>query len=396
VTGVLGAVDRVRAIGLRRFGPAFRPLLVDRDRRVAVYGVLGAGVALTLTALAPVHLLAFGPLLLGVPHLLADVRYLVARPALHRRRAFWIFCAAPAMAAWVWPHASLGAVAVAGAALSARTRNEGEGDGARTAVYAVAGAILVLGLAYESAMDLVVAHAHNLVAVALFAVWSRGRRGLEAARLAPVVAFVFGAAALLGGAFDAAAGSRLAQGPVDPHASLFTLAPLSDPVWAMRLLLVFAFAQSMHYAVWLRLVPEVDRERQGIRSFTSSFRALRADVGRPVLVASGVLAAAILLWSFRSLEAARLGYLRLAMFHGPLELGAATLLLLEGRLPQAGSAAPPTGNTSREKFRVPAAVTRTSSSIRMPPSGASASTRLQSTSLPSGFCLSSASRESTK
>lgn len=65
-------------------------------------------------------LLAVGPIALGVPHLVADVRYLVARPALHRRGTFWFAVALPSAAAWFAPHAWVGMLALVGGALVAR------------------------------------------------------------------------------------------------------------------------------------------------------------------------------------------------------------------------------------------------------------------------------------
>ena len=63
--------------------------------------------------------------------------------------------------------------------------------------------------------------------------------------------------------------------------------PWIDPDWTLRLLLLFAFAQAVHYAVWTRLIPDDARPRPGQRSFAGSYRALVADCGRPlVLVAS--------------------------------------------------------------------------------------------------------------
>jgi len=325
----LTALDRARAGTLRLLGPLGRPLLADRELRVAVYGVSGAAVALCLTVLFPLQLLVVGPLLLGVPHLLADARYLVAKPGLHRRAAFWALCAAPACAAWIWPHASLGFAAVLGAALAARASE------AKRAIAAIlAAALIAVCTFYGPLADVVMAHAHNVIAVALFAVWARRRTSMH---WAPLAAFAIGSALLFGGAFDRHAYHALGRGFVDPSSLLSSVAPVRGAAWSTRLLLFFAFAQSMHYGVWLRLVPEQDRERPGMRSFTSSLRALVRDLDKPLVAAGALVALALLLWSVRSLEAARLGYLRLALFHGPLELGAATLLLLEGRLPKPAS-----------------------------------------------------------
>jgi hypothetical protein len=323
VSSLFDELDAIRGRALRLFGPFAPVLLRDRERRVAVYGITSIAVALALTFAAPLALLAIGPLVLGVPHLIGDVRYLVARPGLHRRLEFWLFVAGPACMAFVHPHAWISMTALVGAAMIARA------SWAPRALVALVGfALVLLCVHFERLADLALAHAHNAIAVALFWMWSRRSARLHGLILA---FFAIGVVAIGLGAFDAASFMRLARERVDDVDPLVSaLAPLSDPILAARLVLTFAFAQSVHYAVWVRLIPEQDRDRPGLRSFSSSLRALVADLGRPIVVLSGLVAAALALWGCFSLISARDGYLRIAIFHGPLELGAAGLLLLEG------------------------------------------------------------------
>jgi hypothetical protein len=101
--------------------------------------------------------------------------------------------------------------------------------------------------------------------------------------------------------------------------------------WGARFLLLFVFGQAVHYAIWLRLIPEDARDRPGMRGFVSSLRALRRDLGAPLVLASigGVL---WLLYSARtSWAVARYDYLVLASFHAYLEFACLALLFLEGR-----------------------------------------------------------------
>ena len=91
--------------------------------------------------------------------------------------------------------------------------------------------------------------------------------------------------------------------------------------------------------VWLRLVPEEDRERPAPRSFTSSYRALVRDVGRPLLLLALLSIVALVAWAFVDLISARNGYLRVAIFHGPLELVAAAFFFIEKQTPASASAA---------------------------------------------------------
>jgi hypothetical protein len=110
-----------------------------------------------------------------------------------------------------------------------------------------------------------------------------------------------------------------------------SLVPVADPVWGMRLACLFVFAQSVHYLVWLRLVPEEARERPGIRSFASTFHALKEDLGVIVLLASFVAMGLVFVRALTSLEAARILYLRGASFHAFLEIAFVLLLSLEGK-----------------------------------------------------------------
>ncbi|MDF2692160.1 MAG: hypothetical protein K0S65_543 [Labilithrix sp.] len=322
----LATVDAIRARTLRVLAPLAPSLLRDRDRRVVVHGAIAITFAFVLTFAAPMVLLAFGPLVLGVPHLVADIRYLVARPGLHRRAGFWLLVAGPACLSFFYPHASVALAGIAGGAIAARA------PWPRRAALALAGLAFVLAADRLGRIaDVALAHAHNAIAVALFWGWARRRSRMH---LLVVLGFVVGLAAIGLGMLDGAPVSRFARSDLlDANVIADALAPLSDPVMADRLVLAFAFAQSVHYAVWVRLVPEVDRPRPGLRSFASSLQALVEDFGAPLVVLAGLVTMGLVVWACRSLVEARDGYLRLAIFHGPLELGAATLLLLErGRI----------------------------------------------------------------
>src|SRR5665213_816592 len=85
----LAPLDRVRRallVGLSR-SAVVRPLVIDRDQRIRVQAVVGAGVAFALTLLVPGVLFVVGPALFGGAHVASDVRYLALRRDLPRR---WI------------------------------------------------------------------------------------------------------------------------------------------------------------------------------------------------------------------------------------------------------------------------------------------------------------------
>src|SRR6188474_2803576 len=85
----LGPLDEARRTWLRlvvrsRFLSA---MLAKREHRLALMVSLHAPVAFALAIYFPVPLFVLGPILFGVLHVAADVRYLILRRALPR---FWI------------------------------------------------------------------------------------------------------------------------------------------------------------------------------------------------------------------------------------------------------------------------------------------------------------------
>jgi hypothetical protein len=326
IEGALAPLDDLRRLGLRLGGRPFAALLARRELRVTVMGTASVLGALATIGVLPLWSLLLGPLVLGVPHLLADLRYLVLRPNLHRRRGFLLLVAPPLAATLIWPQLRLGLLAVAGACLIARAPIRARLAGAALAVTAA----LLVGRVGRGA-EVLFAHVHNLVALGLWWSWRRQRPLHQAL---PLLAFLLGALAILNGTVETWAirtggltpilGGRLG---VEEFAA--SVAPFADPIWSLRALLLFAFAQAVHYAIWLRLVPDDDRPRPGLRSFRSSLRALLADCGGPLLALTAAAAIALGVGGVLDGQGARAAYLRLALFHGPLELAVIALRLLD-------------------------------------------------------------------
>jgi hypothetical protein len=319
----LRGLDRVRASALRALGRPGQRYLNDRTARVALYASSGIAAAFLLTAALPLWLLGLGPIVCGVPHLLADIRYLVVRPALHRRAGFWLLIAAPLALLLLWPRASLAFLPVLGATVLARGSRF-----RRVLVLALVCPVIFFAARAGQVADVLVAQLHNVVALGLWWAWHPGRAG---ARFIPLALFVACVALLLGGAFDAVFQHAVARsGPGVALSELVeTLSPARDPAWGRRFVLLFAFAQSVHYAIWLRLVPEEDRPRPGLRSFESSVRALTLDLGSVLPLGCALCVGALVAWACLDLRAARQAYFQLALFHGPLEIAVAGLLFIE-------------------------------------------------------------------
>ncbi len=323
---LLTPLDAARSALYRLLAPWLSPLYGHRERRVVALGTFSILVSLGLTMTVPLWSLALAPLIFGVPHLLADVRYLVVRPGLHRKLGLVLLAAPPLLATSVGAGPEVGLLAAFPAILAAQ--GSWGRKGPLLVVWAV---LLLLALRFGYGFQLVFLHLHNVVALAAWWLW---RRRSALSLVLPLVLSA-GVAALLSGAAEPVL-TALHSWTAPRTGTSFdefvaTTTPLEDGVLAARLVLVFAFLQSVHYGVWLRLIPDEDRARPAPRTFRASWAALEADFG-PWTLGGVVLAfVAIAAWGLVSLPQARLGYLHLAAFHGYLELAAGAYLLVEGR-----------------------------------------------------------------
>lgn len=317
--------DRVRLAMLRALGPVARRLVRDRELRVAMIGTSVVVVSLLTTLFLPWWTLALGPVLFGATHVLADLRYLVFQPRLHKRWLFWLLVVPGIVWAGSGGGMKAGALALAGAAIAARTTMW-----KRAAIVLVAAGLFALSWEFTWVTDLVFAHAHNFIAVVLWWAWRpRGRK----LHWVPLTLFVVATAAVLLGATEAVtAGTQLMDFAPEQLGSQVQVPWLAWGVTgplALRLTLLFAFAQSVHYGVWLRLVPEEGRGRETTRTFGATVRALVRDLGWPVLLVFAVIIFGLAGWAAFDVVGARHGYLRFAMFHGHMELVAVTVLFVE-------------------------------------------------------------------
>lgn len=324
----VGALDLVRRRWLKSLGPLGRVLVRDRELRVGLAGAVSIAFALTMALTYPLVLLAVSPLVLGIPHVGSDLRYLLFRPGLHRR---WLFLVPLAICLGVLAYTidvRFGFLPVVIIGVIAR-----HASFSRRMVPIGGGLLLiVLSSIWPRPIALAFAHAHNFVALLLF-FWWRPRIGHW--HWLPIGIFVLGCIAICVGVGDwtlaRTGGLDVSADTTDLYWQLAVYAPGAGLVWGTRLVLLFAFAQAMHYGVWLRLLPEEDRERATPRTFSASFAALREDWGRVGTYVIGGVALVLAVWAVIDLYDARMGYLRLVLFHGYFELAAVALLWTERR-----------------------------------------------------------------
>lgn len=278
-----------------------------------------AGAAL-LAGTAPLWALLVGPLVFGVPHVIGDVRVLwLAKPggfggriALGVAFALMLLTLLRVTTLCGWPipieaELACGLAAVSIAALG------GARNGTSRLTWAL-GIAVVGGLAFGCAREFLVmlAHAHNLVAVALWCAWQRERR----AAVIVALAYALGAALVVwmadsqasSGVIGSFEGARLAR----------ELAPGMESATADAVLRSFAFAQLVHYGIWSWQLPGSVR------------RPLQADLGKVGVVLCACACVAVPLWGYWAPDAARSTYLQLAIAHGWIEFAVLAYLLARG------------------------------------------------------------------
>lgn len=330
---LLAGLDAVRLRLLRACMPVSSRLAADREARVAVVASLTVLTSFVLAMTCPLALLAIGPLLLGVPHLLADVRYCVVRPGWHRDRTVQL-AGLPIVAVGLGADLSIGlaAVGVVVVAAEAPLRR-------RVAGLVVVGSLLLTTAAIGRWFDVALLHLHNVVAVGLWLAWRRRTRRWH---LVPLALIAVGSLAIVLWPVPLEV-DWLAPAAIPLRHHLAMLAPRLPFDLAIPLVVLFAFMQAVHYGLWLRVVPEEDRDRATPRTFRASLRALDRDVGRWLVRLFMLVAVALALWAVVDLYAARIGYLRFARFHAVLELCVVALVLVENRpLTARREARPPT------------------------------------------------------
>ena len=319
-----------------------RACLRDRSLRLTTLALTHMGVAAALVVIAPVWLLLLGPIVLGVPHVASDVRYLLINPPLPLGRRGVVLLLGPLMAmTGLRVAAALGApyyaeveILLGTAAMLGGVMLAPASSGKKALAFAVVFAVGLLAMTAAHDALLIVAHVHNLVAFGLW-LWlfrsetsTRALVTLAGAYLAIVTVLLSGACdgALLGHALGSDIGSFGLGQMAD------TLAPQLDFELGLRLVAVYAFAQAVHYVVWLRLIPQRLDARTAPPTIRRSVGRLRFDFGRLgfVLVVLFTLATPLAALAFDASDVRSL-YLLAAIAHGWLELAIIAALFTRGR-----------------------------------------------------------------
>ena len=250
-------LDRLRRRCLRSLMPLIDGLSVHREHRVALTGCFIILASLVMSLMLPLWQLALGPILLGTLHILADFRYCVVRPGFHRRWPVVLCCGAPLLAMICGQGLDIGLLAVAFAFALAK----GPLWKRITGLGAVSAAGMLVA-EYGFYADVFFAHFHNVVAVLLWWAW---RARIGKVHWAVLVMYLGVWLGLIGGAFDGVHFALASSGwgpegqSMAYHAGFLGFGQTG--MEAVRWVLAFAMAQSVHYWFWLRMVPEDDRRQ---------------------------------------------------------------------------------------------------------------------------------------
>ncbi len=328
---MVGALDSFRGRCLRLVMPfsAARYLYLDRSRRLMAQFVISASVALLLSFYFPLWVLAVGPVVYGLPHLLASARYLrrssrVTKPIFGDMVAVLSISAGVAVIRLL-PFTSRGIVSTnvpeliclsALVALLVVSQRLSLSLGAR----ALASTFLFVGLSlhYPKLMIGFLILGHNFVA---FFHWIRASQTEADRRTAwrALAIFSLGTLYLFSSGY-AGDWSVLGINTWDLGRQIFPSIGVRPDLWG-KAVMAYAFGQSMHYFVWLKAIPEQQLSHQTPSSFRQSYFWLTRDFGkRGTLVALGLILALSSVWILTNFAQARLAYLAMASFHGYAEL----------------------------------------------------------------------------
>jgi hypothetical protein len=312
-------------------------ILTRRDSRIAFTGSVQITLIFALALRVPVALYFLGPVVFGVPHLAADVRYLALRRSPPRALlavsvAFALAITAAQVAAGLGVlsgrtdsviDVTLGALWI-GWALCLALREK--------PLLAVLVALVSFGLVSPLAarayfVSVALVHFHNVVAIVAWVALFRRRRGWAVLPLGLVIVFT---AALLSGVYlswTSAHGGFLSFGM---HANRLGawLAPGLPPETAIAVTTTFVFLQGVHYAAWTGWIPQDDLRGEGTLTFRMTARGLVRDFGPIPFGCIAVAALGMVCVATWNIRASVGWYLTLAKSHAWFELALLAFFLV--------------------------------------------------------------------
>ena len=348
VRALASSTDRLRARFLAltlRIG-LFDRIFRSRTKRLAAFFSLSFVIALTLALTVPLWVLLVGPLVLGVPHLVASLSFVPRLTGAGKEAAGIgmavrfgaLFIAVAAMRLWSTapgpaifdrlPNGvEMAAMLIAGGCLASAS---GAGFIRSACSAAILSALMAASLTAPASTLGALVLAHNFAG---FIYWiARAPTSNDRfVGLGALVLFAAATVAILAGVFDAALTWRTSSifgGALDDWSIGQTILPGTDrAIWWSRAVSAFALGQSLHYFVWLRAIPEQELPHQHPIGFSKSLRLLERDTGPAVVYGAAYGLAGLFVYAlFKGWPEARLLYLTAAAFHGYFEIAGLALV----------------------------------------------------------------------
>ena len=331
------AVDRVRGVALRRFC-AVRPLrrfVIEPRHRLVLLELTMILLAAGLALRAPLVSLWIGSALFGVPHVIAGARAVAIK---RRCSRVTLVCTALGLLLGLAQIFGAGDRAMRGLVVLMAIAIASEIVAARARPWVAIGALAAVAVGAATAVVfpapavVVLAHVHGLGALAFFTICARGRR-------LPTWPLLLGAGALTAAALFGLLDGAMASALYAPRgAARSIVAEAIGSAFAgtggagfRRALFLYAFGQSLHFGVWLRLMPEVDRPWSTPKTFRRALHDFEGDFGRwaqPLLLVAVIGIALLLVGGGPAREA----YFALTYCHVGLEAAALARAGLRARI----------------------------------------------------------------
>ncbi len=331
----------------------FRQLVLSRPRRILFLSLLALVLYLGVSLFYPLWLLLLGPILWGVPHLIASLRYNVkasfamsqVKKVIILQTAIWLCVFAYRLAIdhfhqtlfWsevplLFEGCSLVFAFIAQAFLLKRFS-------LMMYFYFFLYSVLILMTFYQpvsTALFLLIGH--NYVPLIAWYKSCQTKKDFQVFSLISV-SYIGLSLILITGGF------QFLYAYLTPQSSIaflnWNFADITDPYGAQiadsafwfRVVSLYAFSQSFHYFLWLKAIPENGQSQQFPPSFKSSFGRLSSDFGAGSLYVMVVLIlAGLAYWLFFEFQVARVIYFAVASYHGFMEFSMLPFLKSKLRL----------------------------------------------------------------
>ncbi len=288
----------------------------------AGFFVLAALATLTL----PLFVVVWATLILGAPHILADIEYLVLRPKLHHDKIIFAITVATlilATAFWGVRASLIGAMILVCVSRGEVMRKIGM-------MFVLAG-LGVAAFLNPRFADFIFVYAHNFIALLIWWLWIPNRR--DETRWVPVLYGACLTALMILPVLPWSLGALLPA--LDSSQVMSSLAPSLDHQTITRWVRLFCFTQSVHFLSWLYLIPQAENP---LSSFVTRLKSTWRVCGTLLILLTLAASVGLSVWGLTSPHEARLAYLRVAGFHGHLELLLLSLFFARGRVHASGLA----------------------------------------------------------